>query len=161
MLLFCFGNSQANSSLVGSLRKVLCPGGGACWQTTFITGKRNALISERTPSLRVKGFTNFMFGFSFLCWKCPQGASLLIIWDANTCTGSWNEPLQTLGRAHRAASAPWLRHPGVKGSPKDFCKASGLLSRLVLSLLCSHFVVLINFMITQQTCFYSVCCCGS
>lgn len=54
MLIFCFGNNQANSSFVGSLRKVLCPGGGECWQTTFIKGNRNAFISKRAPSLRVR-----------------------------------------------------------------------------------------------------------
>lgn len=164
MLLFCFGNNQANSSFVGSL--VLCPRGGACRQTTFIMGSRNALISKRPPSLRVKRFTNFRSCLRFpsfaesvhkgpVCWlfgmqTYPQGVGMSPskLWDSLTA-------------GDRTASAPWLRHTGVKGSPKDFFKASDLLSRLVLSLLCSHFVVLINIMITQQTCFYSVCCCGS
>lgn len=65
LLLFCFGNNQANSSFVGSLRKVLCPRGGACCHTTFITGNRNALISKRAPSLRVRGFTHFRYCLGF------------------------------------------------------------------------------------------------
>lgn len=114
-----FGNNQANSSFVGSLR--CC----ACWQTAFITGNRNALISKRAPSLRVRRFTNFRYCLSFpsfaesvhkrpVCWLFGMqthprgdGMSPSKLWDG-------------LAAGSRTASAPWLRHTGLKGSPKDF-----------------------------------------
>lgn len=133
------------------------------WRAKFIKGNRNAFISERAPSPRVRGFTHcrYCLGFPSFAESVHKGP----VW--------WLFGMQTHARgAGVSPSKLWDVLSGRclllgwdtlewKVLQRVFFKASGLLSYLVLSLLCSHFVVLINFMITQQTCFYSVCCCGS